>query len=447
MRKIWNFMLLGIITMGLGMSVTSCKDDDNNNDNNKQSQEAVTDAATNFWAVVGQLVGIDQSTDDYADKSFEPTIGTPKDGNATIREVLTNDAATAAMRFCDLAGLEDGTVDENTATYTWQDDAVGTLTYTKTQDGSSLATVDVAIRQIPGLRQIVYLTAAQQGKNGDFPGTAWYRFGDVVSKFNADDRMEYWICVRPCFGPEYKGVSHWITVSPLPNKNIYTYDKASNKIKYQLPTNIGVNEEHMQNLAEMLYAITDPEKWQQNLTDNYAGGLKMFHDFKFSNIKYHNKFFWERVKKAWDDKEISATAFGLTLGEISALLGNRGLNFLAKGYSWPWGNSPTLYQYNYKQGTSPKELNTHKKTFTKVSKNVISNNITLNLEDYILYRPYWTCDDFFGDEDPRFIIRHATGKELMGSDVDVYQSMNGVNGIEDVYIYNGYYRVTPGRDT
>ncbi len=446
-KRFLNFMLFVTLIVTLGLTATSCKDDDDNENGNSEQEQAVdAELANKFWTTAGQLVGIDQATNDYLDKTFEPTIGTPKDGNATIREVLTNDAATAAMRFCDLAGLEDGTVDSTTATYTWQDDAVGTLTYTKTQDGSSLATVDVAIRQIPGLRQIVYLTAAQQGKNGFFPGTAYYRFGDLISRPNVDGKREYWLCVRPCFGPENKSVSHWITVSPLPNKNIYTY-KGSNGIEYQLPTNIGINEEHMQNLAEMLWAISYPDDWQKWVSIYWSWGFRIFHDFSGNTVTYYTKEFWEKVQTAWKNKDICQTVFGYDFANFSYRLQKVGILFLVKGYSWPWGNSPSLYQYHYSSFNDYYTNNMHKKVYTKVSKNVIKSNINLNLKAYTEKTPYLINSDFFGGNNPRFIIRHATGKELTGAEVDVYKSMAGTNGIEDIYTYNGYYNITPGKDT
>ncbi|MBP5425451.1 MAG: hypothetical protein J6Y33_05185 [Prevotella sp.] len=450
MKKILNIWLMAALVCSLSLSVTSCKDDD---DDKSEQQIAAEQAeqASQFWTVVGSLVGTEQYTADYEGKTFAPTIGTPSERNATVREVLTNDMATAALRFNDLVGLSagEGAIDETTQTYTWSDPAVGTLTYNKTQDGTSLATVDVSIKQVPQLRQIVYLTAEQQGKNGDFPGTAWYRFGDVISKPNADGNMEYWVCVRPAMGKEDKDVSHWITVSPLPRKNIYSYH-GSNNIDYELPTGLKVSTEHMNNLSEMLYAIVHPVTWQQNITNHFGDGLKIFHDFHADKVKYHNQYFWMRVAKAWKDSKnnICQTLFGLTFEQMTQLIDRNALYYLSYGYSWPWGNSPTLYQYRYFNGTKPSELNMHKKEEKKkITKNVIANNITLNLQQYNLAHPYWICGDFFGDDDPRFIVRVAKGSELMGSDAGVYQTMNHVNNITDVYTYNNYYNITPGKET
>lgn len=85
-----------------------------------------------------------------------------------------------------------------------------------------MAQVEVNIKQMPGLKKIIYYSEEQAGENGAFNGSAYYRFGDVVSKTNADGETEYWICVRPAFGPEKREESHWISVSDLPKANIYS---------------------------------------------------------------------------------------------------------------------------------------------------------------------------------------------------------------------------------
>ena len=245
-RKILNYWLMGLLAVSVAVGTASCKDDDDASQDSVEQRELDEAAqADRFWRVAGQLVGISQATDDYRSKTFEPTIGTPKDDDATVRIIATNDAETAAERFASLAGLDEGIVSEETASYTWSDPAVGTLTYTKTQDGTSLATVDVSIRQIPSLRQLVYMTPEQMGLNAEY-STCYYRFGDVIKRTRRDHVTEYWICVRPSFQPEGKGESHWISVSPLPAENIETY-AASNGNTYTMPTKISDNSEQMQN--------------------------------------------------------------------------------------------------------------------------------------------------------------------------------------------------------
>ena len=87
-------MLLMAAVLGFGMSVASCSDDDNKSE--EQQEQAVQQKSMTFWNVVGQLVSVDDVTDDYEGKTFEPTYGLPDGTNETTRIVNTNDMRTAA---------------------------------------------------------------------------------------------------------------------------------------------------------------------------------------------------------------------------------------------------------------------------------------------------------------------------------------------------------------
>ncbi len=465
-----NFLLLATLTVTLGLAVTSCKDDDDNgnaNKNSEEAQEGQNDQATEFWAVVGQLVGTSDVTDDYQSQTYTAIIGEAFSDNATIRRVMTNDMESAAERFASLVGLDEGVVDENTASYTWSSEAVGTLTYTKTQDGSSLATVDVDIKQVPGLRQIVYLTPGQAGKNAGNYTTCYYRFGDVISRVRPEDQVtEYWICVRPSFEPEGKGTSHWVTVSPLPDKNLAKYGKASNNKLYTMPDNIGKNDEQAQNFAEMLYAIAQPEQWEQNVINNpdgtFSSGIKMFHDFKKSDVKYHSQLFWERVSAGWSQKtgdyaDLWKLLFGSSRDEFNAALVSNGLHLLYNGYTWHWtfSNNLTLYEMAFTNGTGKKSnMHTSKKkeiTHQVINKSNHDNDIVVNVSvQYTQAHPYLdnntlkssnNQEKFFGDNNNSryYIIRHATGDELSKIGGGRYDTKTPISGFENVYVYNNLY--------
>ena len=50
---------------------------------------------------------------------------------------------------------------------------------------------------------------------------------------------------------------------------------------------------------------------------------------------------------------------------------------------------------------------------------------------------HWICPAFFGDDQPRFIFRFATGQELCGLYPGAFESMeNSMRPIEDVYVLN-----------
>ena len=158
MKKIFNFALIAATVCSISFAVTSCKDDDNNSENNNggtEQAEGTMNEAQRFWNVAGHLVSPFDMTDDYKDKTFEPTIGEPLEGSSTIRVVAADNMDVVASLYNDMT---DAGISASTASHTFEDGAVGTLTYTKSTDGKSLATIDVSIQQIPHLLQIVFKT-------------------------------------------------------------------------------------------------------------------------------------------------------------------------------------------------------------------------------------------------------------------------------------------------
>ena len=147
MKKNFYFLLMAALVCSLSLSVTSCKDDDKNDDNgggesgeNLGPQNEQNEVATKFWSVVGELVDMDEFTEDYKSATFEPTIGVEDPTDPQARVVYTNSAAAAAERFANLVNI-DG-ITEETTTKSWSDSEVGTLTYTKVTDGTAWATAN-----------------------------------------------------------------------------------------------------------------------------------------------------------------------------------------------------------------------------------------------------------------------------------------------------------------
>ncbi len=438
MKRLLNIALTVATVCCLSLAVTSCKDDDNDSNNGNGSSEQTDGelaAADRFWAVAANLVSPFDVTDDYADKTFEPTIGQPLNGNDAVRVVNCGSAEVASLRFNDITGAS---IDEKTATYTYHDDAVGTLTYNKTDDGQSLATVDVSIKQIPGLQRIVYKTQEQMGDNGSFKGTPYYSFGDVV-KLTDNGRDEYWVCVRPAIGPAGKEDTHWITVSPLSDANIKALTK--NGKTYHVPTKLGTSEEHMQNLAEMLYAMYNPLEWRQHI-DKFSSygffsseGLPIFHDLKPERVQYFDSYYWGEVFVNWYKNDLFRKVFSLTSNEMRTIFKTKKrLHLLGSGYTGTVG----LYQWTFSNG--PKEEQNMHNTDKIIVKQTGAKLDSCGI-DYITQvrdqaHCYWVNEKFFGDSEPRFVFRTATGKELRGSNPGVYGSLEGGRrNIIDVYTY------------
>ncbi len=445
MKRLLNIALMATMICCLSLAVTSCKDDDNSDNGNGSSEQADQEpaAADRFWAVAANLVSPFDVTDDYADKTFEPTIGEPTDGNTTVRTVNATDINVAAASFASITGTD---ISAETSTYTFHDDAVGTLTYNKSTDGQSLATVDVSIKQIPGLQRIVYQSPEQMGDNAVTDGVPYYSFGDVIKRLNKNGITEYWICIHPAFTKQGITTTQWATLSPLPDENVWTYT-GSNKYTYALPTKIGEHNKEMQQMAELTYALLDPDTWYKNAQGN---GIKAFNDIKKENLQYINGNFWLNAQKQWSKLELWQKVFGYSYGQMKNLgyadaTQNTPLHFLGKGYSWhtTWSNYPTLFQYSYSNGTA-QTSNMHNYQYKKVSKNVISPIIELNCKTQISpLSPDWINEDFFGDKTPRYIFRTATGKSLFGKNPNPYASIAG-SGIVDVFVYNTVYQINVG---
>ena len=435
-RKIMNLWLMAALVCGLSICVTSCKDDDDNPGGEPETEEQAA-TVSKFWSVVGQLVSSDDYTVDYEDKTFEPVYGIADASNETTRIVETNDMRTAASCFADLVGAA---IDENTPSYTYSDPEVGTLTYTRGGTAEDWATVDVSIKQVPRLRKIIYRVGGE-GTNASFQEKAWYRFGDVVSRQNQDGQTEYWICVRPAFGPEKKSDSHWVCLNTVPQKNLF-HVNGSNGTQYYVPTGVGTNTKRMQDLAEMFYAMVYPDKWYETATNNHTDGLisfsgvPIFTDFTKANLMYHNQHFWKRVAAAWEKRDIADKALNTNFGSFVDRIEHEGITLLYEGYSW-WSKTSwncKLYQASYTNGTAYDEKNLHHAVYTKPEKNMKS----IKFDCRTMGDELSNYQDFFGDTKLRWVIRHATGKELNGGSQPAPTSrLQG--GCKDEYRYYDEY--------
>ena len=443
MKKCFKQFLLLALVCATGLFAGSCKKETLTPEEQKAKEEQERAEKTDrFWDVVGQLVAASDYTTDYKGKTFEPVIGIPDESDAQTRIVLSNSAAAAAKSFAGLVNVD--TIDENTATYTWTQEEVGTLTYTK-KSGTAWAEVNVAIPAIPHLSKIIYRSAQQADGNGSFEGSAYYRFGDVVSLVNKSGIKEYWVCVRPAFGPEGKEDSHWMCVGDLPEENVWSYT-GSNKKEYAFPTGLKYSKEHMQNFAEMLFALCYPDTWSQNIT-NYStqgfwgpGGLPMFHDFSMTNLKYHNANFWANVAETWRDKGIDLLVLGTSLDALAQKLTGPGIYFLYKGYSW-WtstSNYATVYQAQFVNtpGSVHANMQTEKPYTDQKVQMIYKNQPQKDIREFdVRNKKSVIYEDFFGDANPRYIVRYATGADL-ASDKKTPSVYYPIPGTTDVYRYH-----------
>ena len=425
MIKTTKWMLTALLMMGLSMGFVACSDDDDY-DGGVPTNETEYKKSQLGWDIITQLTSERTAPDGWEDMTFEPTIGKASDTDPYTRIVATNDLAAAAERFGGLIGFPT-TISETTNSFTYNQQGMGKLIYQKgSEDGEYLAQVEVDLKQVPHLKKILYQTPEQMGNNSYFDGTAYYRFGDVVM----DKDGYYWICVRPAFGPEGKEDSHWLCFSHnLPEENIKEY-KTSTGVQNYLPTGLGKSTEHMQNAAEMFYAMLFPTSWVNSL----AGGNppKMFNDFSFKdNYDYHNVYFWQNVCNAWETFNL----FNLVLGVDKETLANdRQWHMLYSGYSWWFTTSwnCSLYEATFSQFTG-KKANMHDVTYTSPTQDM--HSMTLDAKSGSKVGP--VNGPFFGNDDKlRWYVRYKKGSELGGGAYHVKLQMSGCS---DVYVYNKYY--------
>ena len=425
--------LTAVLALCLTFTLAGCKDDKEPSEEDKQQQaeeqadKDMADAAT-FWSVVGQLTDTPMP-DNWQNATYEPSIGEPDGTNSAVRIVNCADEESAAASASDLLGTSITTA---TQSYTYQNDLVGTLTYHKT-GGSSLATVDVTIPRMPGLSQIVYKTPEQIGENASFKGTAYYRFGDVVKKLNKDGEYDYWICVRPCLSTASKTDSHWMTLSKLPSDYLKSQEKTvnGNKFKHQMPKNLANNSDHMQNMAEMVYAMTCPTDWAYNLGTNKGyQKLKYFKDLNYEKyFKYNNEWFFTKVANGWEahDGDLFQTIFGLSREDLKA-------HVQAKGFAMVYGNATissnditlTVYKYD----------GTNLKTKSSVKSTGKWDYAAFDINQ-LMSKHYIDNEMVVADDGRYWVARYATGETLAkGADATKFDTYKKMPNCEDVFVYN-----------
>jgi len=271
MKKTWKYLLMTALVMGLGMNVTSCKDDNDDNNNERTPEEIAQDpyekeseAADALYRLVSQLSVCDSLPNNWKTATFEPKAGKVLDASQPrVRTIAVNNAAEAVARYNSLTG-KDLPATTMSDTYTVKD--VGTLQLNVGGAGT-IATIDVDVKQMPQLQQLRLVSVADMGENGHFKGEPYYRFGDVVR----DSKGCYWICVRPAYSPNGKEDTHWMSFQ-LTDKNIKTYTKSGCK-EQKYPVDLGVQKEKMQYLAQLLAILANPDGYKNVAGQgNYFGG-------------------------------------------------------------------------------------------------------------------------------------------------------------------------------
>ncbi|MBO4634502.1 MAG: hypothetical protein J5669_03935, partial [Bacteroidales bacterium] len=164
MKNSLQYLFLVALVCATGLFALSCQKGLSPEEQKAKEEQEKAEKTEQFWEVVGQLVAASDYTPDYKGKTFEPVIGFADASDPQTRIVKSNSAAAAAQSFADLVNAN--SVNESTSTYTWKQEEVGSLTYTKLDGSTAWAEVKVNIPSIPHLSKIVYRSVEQAGDNG-----------------------------------------------------------------------------------------------------------------------------------------------------------------------------------------------------------------------------------------------------------------------------------------
>ena len=199
-------LFLPLLLAAAAATFTACSDDNDITQPNQPTAEQVDQAQTAKLQAISKimrpLAGLDALPDNWDTAIFTPAEGVVVDeATPEVRYVMALDMDGAQQYFNDLVP-EDG-LEGNT----WRNDSVGTLTYTAVGTDQCFATIDVDLKQMPGLKQIRLVPENVIPANSKFSGTPYYHMGDIVK----DKDGHYWICVRPSGGPLKKDQSYFVS--------------------------------------------------------------------------------------------------------------------------------------------------------------------------------------------------------------------------------------------
>lgn len=197
--------------------------------------------------------------------------------------------------------------------------------------------------------------------------------------------------------------------------------------------------------------MTETDKWLDNMEKGPAN-MKAFNLVKKENVKYLNEIFWKRVKDDWQKEKLAKKVFDTSLTNLNLMLNDGGLKFVYNGYKW-WfttSNYLTLWVSTITCGNGLEANARHLEWKPAVEKNVIDPIIEVDCVHQTGICSKWINKDFFGDDQPRYIFRFATTRELAGKNVSIYDSLEDQldeqNNIEDVYFYTGSNIILTGQD-
>jgi hypothetical protein len=425
-KKVFNWMLMAAVVLGLSFAVTACSDDDDDKDGRSAEEiaqdpyEKESEAGDALYRLVSQLSVCDSLPNDWKTATFEPRLGVVLDqSQPRVRTITVANATEAVTRYNSLTGKN---LAATTTSDTYTVDGVGTLQLTVGGAGT-IATIDVDVKQMPQLQQLRMVAVADMGENGSFKGDAYYRFGDVVK----DKDSCYWICVRPAYSANGKEDTHWMSFHLAP-KNLKVYTKKGCK-EQVYPVDLGVQKEKMQYLAQLLAILANPQGYKEEAGNagNYfnkhttgLGGLneeampvkdlmtlaKLWEQFKI----------WEMVMPGGDDVDDFKDRFKQTVRFI-----------YEKGSTS--GKTLTIQTAVYNDAT----------TFYTSIPNYAAVKMDMSEVDFDITNSY-AVNGISGKHaypvDDAFVVRYKTGFQISSNWVFNPDPTKAIPGVKEVFRFN-----------
>ena len=201
MKNIWNFALMAVLTVGLSLAATSCKDDDNNSENNEQSESAsgMTIEEIQLSSLINSFAGM-QAEEQLAQagwkqKTYQTQVGLAlNESRPTVRTIAVGTVDEADQQAFALLGAL-GIDLSNPSGFNYSNNQVGTVSYQHGggSDANTLAVINIDVKQLPDITQLQMVKEMPANAGEEWPR---YRVGDIIKKNN---RM--WVCASEAGGP------------------------------------------------------------------------------------------------------------------------------------------------------------------------------------------------------------------------------------------------------
>lgn len=265
-KRVFNWMLMASLTMGLGWSVTACSSDDDDDNKTNPGEEVATSDSDPYgkntndgvmaYTLLSQLSCIgDSLPNDWKTASFEVQDGLVTDPSQPLmRKVVVDDINAALDYYNELTSKSLTSAVEDVTTIA----DCGTVKFNPVNQSDCFATIDVDVKQLKKLNEIRLVPSKALGLNAAFEGKPYYRLGDVVQ----DKEGCYWICVRPCHQKTSVDQSFWVSFN-IGNGLIKTVSFKGLLKQPGVPFSLGNKKKSVLFATQLLASLSRPDDFKK----------------------------------------------------------------------------------------------------------------------------------------------------------------------------------------